>query len=226
MSEHVDGWIPELVLGTLDGPMRATVELHLEDCDRCAAEVVALGEALSVLALSLTPEAPLPTTRTSVLASVVEEQQRREGRAEPGRFAAFVDRLAAFFDVTRERARALVELLAEPAAWTPGPAEGVLLIHLEPGVRFAGADAGFVRMAPGARFPRHRHIGDEFALVLEGGFVEEGGNVVRSGECHDLDAGTSHGFVALPGEGCIFAAVVREGIELEEGRSIYGPGDG
>ena len=227
MSEHVDGWIPELVLGTLDGPTRAAVEVHLERCDRCAAEVVAMGDALSLLALSLPPEPPPAILRTSLLTSVVEEQQRREARtaAGRGRFAAFADRLASFFDVGRERARALVELLADPAAWTPGPAEGIQLIHVEAGARFARADAGFVRMAPGVRFPHHRHIGDEIALVLEGGFVEPDGTVALAGDSHDLEAGASHDFVALPGEGCVFAAVVQGGIEFAEGVSLYGPRD-
>ncbi|HYU16351.1 MAG TPA: zf-HC2 domain-containing protein, partial [Candidatus Acidoferrum sp.] len=100
MSDHVDVWIPELVMGTLDGPTRTTVELHLRTCDRCAAEAVAMGEALSALALSLPPERPSATLRTRVLSSIVEEQQRRDRRFEEGRFHGFVDRLAEFFDVT------------------------------------------------------------------------------------------------------------------------------
>jgi putative transcriptional regulator len=214
-SEHVDSWIPELVLGTLDGSMRAAVEAHLEACARCAGERAATEEALSLLALSLPPEPPHPSVRTEVLAAVVEEEQRRKGDTAAGRFAPFVERLARFFDVTAQRARALLELASEPLAWTPGPTSGISLIHLQGGPRFARADAGIVRLAPGARFPRHRHNGDEFGLILEGGFIDADGTVVRRGEQHDRAAGTSHDFVALP-EGCTFAAVVIDGIEFLE----------
>jgi putative transcriptional regulator len=216
-SAHVDDWIPELVLGTLDQDTRATVEEHLHRCERCSAEAAAMGEALSLMALSLPAEPPHPTVRTSVLASVVEEQERRAGRrAEPARFSAFVDQVARFFDVTSGRARALLALLDEPAAWTPGPGRGIQLMHIQAGARFAAADAGFVRMAPGARFPQHRHVGDELGLVLEGGLIDEDGTVARAGETHDREAGSAHHFIALPDEGCVFAAVVEDGIEILE----------
>ncbi len=217
-NEHVDGWIPELVLGTLDAPTRATVEVHLERCDRCAAEAVAMGEALSIVALSLPPERPRPTVLTSVLASVIEEQQRRGERTFRDRLGALVDRLAAFFEVTAERARALVELIDEPAAWSRGPADGINLIHLQAGARFAEADVGFVRLAPGATFPHHLHVGGELVLVLEGGFTEDDGTVVLGGATQDLAAGTSHSFVALP-EGAVLAVIIWDGLDFGERRS-------
>lgn len=213
MSEHVDGWIPELVLGTLDRDVRAAVEVHLRGCRRCADEAAATEEALSLLALALPTEPPPTALRTGLLTAVAEEQKRREQEAERGRFAPFIDRVARFFDVTGERARGLVALLDDPLAWMPGPARGVELIHIDAGARFAAADAGFVRMAPGARFPRHRHIGQELGLILEGGFTDEDGSVLRAGELHSRAAGTTHDFVALP-EGCLFAALVDGGIEF------------
>lgn len=217
MIDHVDGWIPELVLGTLDGEIRRNVELHVGRCQRCAAEVFAMSEALSALALALPPEPPSRPLRTRLLASVTEEQEGRGLRAsEPGPFADMVGRLAEFFDVTVERARTLIALMADPSSWTPGPAEGISLIHVEPGPRVARADVGFVRMAPGVRFPRHRHIGDEFSLILEGGIIDEDGTVVRAGEFHRLPADTSHDFTALPDQGCTFAAAVVDGIEFLE----------
>jgi putative transcriptional regulator len=214
VNEHVDTWIPELVLGTLEDELRADVEHHLERCARCAAEAAATGEALSLLALALPPEHPHPTARTRLLTSVAEQQRGLE-EVGGGRLGTFVEQLASFFDVTAERARTLIDLVSDRTAWTIGPATGVSLIHILPGPRFAGADAGFVRMAPGARFPRHRHLGHEFGLILEGGFTDESGVVVRAGERHELAAGTSHDFVALP-EGCLFAALVLGGIEFLE----------
>jgi putative transcriptional regulator len=213
MSSHVDDLIPELVLGTLDTPTRETVEGHLERCERCSAEVAAMGEALSLVALSLPPEEPHPGLRTNLLAAIAEDR-RREASPKEGRLAGFVDQLARFFDVTTQRARTLLDLIDDPSAWTRGPARGIALIHVLAGPRLANTDAGFIRMAPGARFPHHRHIGDEYGLILEGGIMERDGAVARAGEFHNRNAGTSHDFVALPGEGCLFAAVVHEGIEF------------
>ena len=180
MSHHVDGWIPELVLGTLEEPARAEVEQHIESCHRCAAEAAAAHEALSLLALALPPEPPSPTARTGLLASIVEEQQRNGRRGQRGRLAVFAEQVARFFDLSRERASALLELVLDPGAWTAGPARGISLIHLTPGPQFAGTDSGLVRMAPGARFPRHRHVGQELGLILEGGFTDADGRVVRA----------------------------------------------
>jgi putative transcriptional regulator len=208
VSEHVDAWISELVLGTLDPPTRATVEGHIESCARCAAEVVAMGEALSGLAVSLPPERPEPTARTNLLMSLSDDPQ------PPRRLASVVERVAGFFEVSIERARALLALIDEPAAWTRGPADGVNLIHLEAGPRYAGVDAGFVRLAPGATFPYHRHVGGELVLLIEGSFTEDDGTVVRAGEGQDLAADTSHSFTAPPEAGCILAVLIWEGLDF------------
>jgi putative transcriptional regulator len=208
MSEHIDAWIPELVLGTLDPPTRSTVESHLADCARCAAEVVAMGEALSGLAVALPPERPQPAARAELLTALAPEAQ------PPARLASVAERVARFFDLTSERARALLALIDLPAAWTRGPADGVNLIDFEAGARYAGVDAGFVRLAPGATFPHHRHVGGELVLVVEGFFIEDSGTVVRAGEGQDLAAGTSHSFAAPPEAGCILAVLIWDGLDF------------
>jgi putative transcriptional regulator len=224
MTEHVDDLIPELVLGTLEDPVRTSVEQHVRRCERCAAEAAVAEEALSLLALALPPQHPHPALRTRVLASIVEEQQALDAQRDSrNRLAPFIERLSNFFDIGVERARALVELATDPSAWTRGPGSGVSLLHVEAGPRFAHADAGLIRMAPGARFPRHRHLGHEYGLILEGGLLDESGAIVRAGETHDLPAGTSHYLTALP-DGCLFAAVVEQGIEFI-GEKPEGPTD-
>jgi quercetin dioxygenase-like cupin family protein len=210
MNEHVDGWIPELVLGTLDDPTRTSVEGHLESCERCAAEVVAMGETLRAMALSVPPERPDPALRTSLLASIVE-QDTGDGGAD--RFGELTGRLARFFELPLRRVRALVELIDEPAAWSRGPAEGIKLIHLEAGPRFAAADPGFVILEPGATFPHHRHVGGELVLVLQGSFADADGTVLRAGDSQDLASNTSHFFTAQD-QGCILAVIIWEGLDF------------
>jgi anti-sigma factor ChrR (cupin superfamily) len=75
-------------------------------------------------------------------------------------------------------------------------------------------DAGFVRLAPGATFPYHRHIGGELVLLIEGSFIEDDGTVVRAGEGQDLAAGTSHSFTAPPDAGCILAVLIWQGLDF------------
>ncbi len=210
MNEHVNGWIPDLVLGTLDGPTRASVEGHLESCDRCAAEVVAMGETLSAIALSLPIERPDPAARTNLLASIVEQETQE---AQVDRFGALTERLARFFELPLRRVRALVELIDEPEAWSRGPADGIKLIHLQAGPSFAAADPGFVILEPGATFPHHRHVGGELVMVLEGSFVDEGGAVLRAGDTQDLASNTSHFFVAQD-QGCILAVIIWDGLDF------------
>ena len=65
MTEHVDGWIPDLLFGTLDDATRAMVELHLSRCERCASEMVSLTGTLSDVALSIPPERPSRTSARS-----------------------------------------------------------------------------------------------------------------------------------------------------------------
>jgi len=210
MNEHVDGWIPELVLGTLDDPTRASVEGHLASCDRCAAEVVAMDQALCAMAISLPPRRPHPAARTSLLASIAEEEAQD---AQADRFGALTGRLADFFELPLRRVRALVELIDDPAAWSRGPADGIKLIHLHAGPRFADADPGFVILEPGATFPHHRHVGGELVLVLEGSFVDADGAVLRAGDTQDLASDTSHFFVAQD-QGCILAVIIRDGLDF------------
>jgi anti-sigma factor ChrR (cupin superfamily) len=59
-----------------------------------------------------------------------------------------------------------------------------------------------VRMAPGARLPRHRHVTDEQFYMLEGdGHVQ--GQVLQAGDYYQAAAGTVHDITYTDG-GCLF----------------------
>lgn len=162
-----------------------------------------LAEAFTALSLALPPVPPAPDLRARLLASATRPDRR---------FAPFAARLARLIDVAHARADALLASLARPDVWERFlPA--VDLVHLQGGPAVAGADVGFVRVAAGAAFPEHRHLGDERVLVLQGGYRDSGGAVVRAGDLVDQPAGSAHAFVALPEADLLYAVVVR-GVEF------------
>lgn len=203
---HLDDILPELLLGTLDLPARQAAEHHLVGCERCRAEAARLSPGVEGLMALVDAMEPPP----GVLARVVAEM---EG---PGRFARFAGKVAAFFDLTREKALAVLESLSDPGAWQPGPAEGIQVLPVEAGPAKAGMLAAFVRVPPGARFPRHTHHGHEWNLVLEGGFREDSGHEVWPGEVLEKDESTTHDFVALEGPACIAAALLNGELSFDE----------
>lgn len=195
---HLDDILPELLLGTLDLPTRQAAEQHLATCERCQSEAARLSPALEGLASLVVPAEPPP----GVLARVVGEM---EG---PGRFARFAEKVAALYDLTRERALAVLESLSHPEEWLPGPAEGIQLLPVETGPAKQGMLAAFVRLPPGVRFPHHTHHGREWNLVLEGGIREGSGRETWPGETLEMDEGSAHDFSALEGPPCIAAALL------------------
>jgi anti-sigma factor ChrR (cupin superfamily) len=79
----------------------------------------------------------------------------------------------------------------------------------------AGGDAVvLVRMDPGCRYPRHRHVGDEEVFVLQGGFTDEFGEW-PAGSFHRFPAGSVHSPLAFAeGPACVLFAVAHGGIDV------------
>ena len=66
---------------------------------------------------------------------------------------------------------------------------------------------------PGARFPAHRHQGEENALVLQGAYRDEE-RCYGAGEISRRPAGSVHSVEILPGEDCISYVVSYGSIEI------------
>jgi quercetin dioxygenase-like cupin family protein len=154
------------------------------------------------------PAEPRAGLRDAVLASI----------AERTRLGGYAERLAALFDFGVERAAELLrEASGDASGWEAIPLPGVRLFHLTGGARVAGADCGLVRLEPGARFPLHRHGGDEWVLVLTGEAEEEGtGARWLPGDLLHRDAGSMHAYRAVGDAPFVFAVVLRNGIEIAE----------
>lgn len=207
---HIEDALPEYVLGILSADEQARVAEHLAGCVACAAEEVAYREATSVIAAAAPAHKPPGFLRARLLASA----------AARGRFAAFTGALAKFFDLPAARARALLDMIDEPAAWEPDPA-GISLIHLSGGPRYAAADAGLVRFPASLAWGLHRHLGDEHHLILQGALrVDQTGQVFRAGDSLISAPGSEHSFVILPEEDCVAAVILTAGIEMPPGHPV------
>jgi len=188
--------LPLYALGVLDDDEARTVERALAADPALRAELAAHQHATAELADALPGVAPSPSLRARLLASVDAPYDR------------FVARFAALFDVAAARARELLALIDRPSAWEDGPSPGSWLVHFTAGPALAGADTGFVRLAPGARFARHRHLGAEHSLVLAGHADDTLFGRLGPGDERQALADSEHDFATVGDEPFLYAVCV------------------
>jgi len=198
--------LPLYALGLVDDDEARDVESALAAEPRLVEELATLMDAASELTGVLPGVVPAPALRERVLASTF------------GRFDRFVDRFAAIFDVAADHARALLGFVDDPASWEPGPIAGTWLLHFPPSPSLAGADTGFVRLAPGVTFPHHWHTGREYSLVLSGRAQDTIFGELRPGAEAEAEAGTNHELVNDGSEDFIYAVYVF-GVDFDPERS-------
>ena len=172
--------------------------------DELAFEAPELAASLEGLP-DLLPAAELPAGGRERLLSDVSEP--------PLRYAPFFDALASLWDLGEDEVRAELTRSKDREEWRFTALPGIRLFDVRGGPATAGADVRLVSLAPGFRFPVHRHKGHEKLLVLEGSYTDSSGTVYRSGDLHEMAEGTEHGFVVDEKEPCI-AAVVEHGREF------------
>jgi hypothetical protein len=194
--------LPELALGLLPADELAAIERAVAASPELQREVAEMTEALAVPAAALPPAVPPAALRARLLATL----------GGPDRFRPFFAELARRFDLTVEAVRALLGRIDDPAAWEATPVPWVKLIHFQGGPALGAADAGFVRVGAGRRFPRHSHKGPEMSFVLEGRMIE-GTRVYRPGELEEISPDVVHDYVAGP-EADLVVMVWHHGIVL------------
>jgi hypothetical protein len=192
----IEDLLPLYALGALDDAEAREVERALAVDPSLMAALATYQRAASGLAAALPAVAPGPAVRDRLLAS-----------AEP-RFERFVQRMSELFDVGAARARELLGLIDRPAAWEAGPEPGCWLIHFPAGPALAGADTGFVKLAPSARFAWHRHVGREHSLVLQGRADDALHGPLGPGHEAVAEAGSEHDFVNVGDDDFVFAVWV------------------
>jgi putative transcriptional regulator len=81
---------------------------------------------------------------------------------------------------------------------------------------------GFVRLAEGAVFPEHEHLGTEHILVLHGRW-QDGDAIYGPGDYVEMSAGTSHSFNVCSGPDLLYLAVLHKGLRIDG--IVIGPDD-
>jgi putative transcriptional regulator len=204
-SQHINDRISELLLGDVSDGEREQLEAHVAGCADCSRELMQAADAFAALALALPAEAPPSELRARVLAD-----------ATAPRLMAMLDKVAALFDVTRQKARAILDRIDNAAEWQDGPVPDAQVMFVDGGPKVAGAFTGIVKMKAGMDWPVHRHLGHEEMLVLDGGFKQDDGAEVHAGMTHVMEEGSVHGFRIFDDEPCISAVVLWGGVSFEK----------
>jgi putative transcriptional regulator len=203
MTGDVRELLPLYALGILESDEVSVVERALAADAALAAELAAYQQTTDAIGAAIQPVSPPAEIKQRLFASI-----------GGGRFEQFSGRLARLFDVTVDRARELLGLIERPASWVP-QIPGISLVHFDGGPAAAAADCGFIRLAPGAFFPPHTHLGEETVTILSGRVHDvTNDRMVGPGEDYVQLQGTNHYLVCVGDEDCIFASRAINGIAI------------
>ena len=154
-------------------------------------------DVLDLLARAVPPTTPPPTLRSRLFGRIA-------GR---DRFLPFLDRFAGLCDLPSDEAQEHLHKIDQDDAWED-MTDGVRFFDFEGGPAIGDAHGGLVRVAPGAKFPMHTHVGEERILVLQGVAEDDRGNTFRPGDFIVSDDGTAHEVRTVGDVEVIYAAVV------------------
>ena len=204
MTGDVRELLPLYALGILPADEAGAVERAVAGDAALAAELASYLQTVDAFGSMIQPVAPSPEVKDRLMASV-----------GGGRYEAFAARMARMYDVTVERGRELLGLIERAASWIPQVVPGLDFVDFEGGPSLAGADCGFVRLAPGAVFPPHTHLGEEMTMVLSGRIHDPVNNfTLGPGDDYVRAEGTTHYLTVVGDEPCIYATRALKGISL------------
>lgn len=190
-----DALLLDFAAGKLDPAMALIVGCHLEFCPQCYGSVV-LGEAIGGAFLeqgqpvSLAGDA-LARTLARLDAPVAPAAPMASNDNTPAPLRAFMGR-----DLASVRWRAM------------GPRLGYVTLY-----RHRGLTLRLLRGSPGSDVGPHTHRGQEYTLVLKGGYRDETG-AYGPGDFQAAAADIVHNPVADTGEDCINLAVTIGGLRF------------
>jgi hypothetical protein len=188
--------------------------LELAPNETLQGELSELLASLSELESPETDSAGLVRGRARLLAAVAESPEPRFGYLEASRFAPLFAKLSQFFDLSPGALRAVLTRAERDSEWQPGPLPWVSLFHLDAGPALAGLDTGLVRLKKGMPFPRHRHVGPERVLLLEGGYFDNDQRWYGPGDLHLMADGSEHSLQIGDEQDLLLAVILVADIEV------------
>ncbi|MCG8460308.1 MAG: cupin domain-containing protein [Holophagales bacterium] len=206
--EHPPGeLIEDYVLGALTVPSRALLEAHLALCPSCRsylAELTRTGSAFVAALAPATSAAPMGEGSDPELPNP-ELWQRLESRlGGPGGPWGELPVPAAV------RAELSHLDTAETLDWQPvGPCR-IALVAAEPESEVL---LHLVSSPAVETFPRHRHVGGEELVILEGGLTDPVGHM-QVGDFRAYPPGSVHAPVMDAGPPCLALVLTRGGVEF------------
>jgi putative transcriptional regulator len=190
-----DALLTDYAAGALDSAMSLILSTHLSFCAQCR-QTVSLYERIGgVLLEDLAPVAMAEDALSKTLARLdqpVPEAAPASNDNTPAPLRALLGR-----DLSQVRWRRMGPSLAYVTLARRGP----LAVRL-------------LRGAPGTDTGRHSHHGQEYTLVLKGGFTDETGSY-GPGDFQCASPEVSHNPIADPGEDCINLAVTTAPLRFE-----------
>ena len=179
--------------GALDEGLSLIVASHLSFCPACR-DAVALAETVGGALMRET----VPMADTALAATLARLDDAPAPRATPSRDGTpSALRKVLGGDLSGVRWRAMGPSLAYANLWRRGSTRVRLL-----------------KGAPGAEPGAHGHRGEEYTLVLKGGFRDETG-AYGPGDLQVATADTRHNPIADPGEPCINLAVTTAPLKFD-----------
>lgn len=187
-----------------------------------AAGVLPEGPALAVaLHVALDRASRRAVGRLRDLGAALIDEEAGAGEADD---AALEQVLARLDGVPVEAPRAAAAALPG-IEWAPAPLRPYLagkgwkrvlggFDEIRIGLRGGGTHrVSLLRLAPGGGLPVHRHVAEEFTVVLQGGYTD-GTGTYRVGDFAVGPGAQAHAPIADPGEPCIALIVVEKPIVM------------
>ncbi len=160
---------------------------------------------LAGIETNVEPMAPSPELRDRLLAAAAEKKTA----------LGFAERLCQFFKLDLKTIQQhLSELTSlKPPYWEAAKLEGVWLKHFDGGPGLQTADCGFIYMQPGTSAPRHRHLGNEWMMVIQGEALTDDDQSILPGDLLLSKPDSCHAFSVVGTQPLVFAVIVFAGID-------------
>lgn len=203
----------EYALGNLDKEESFQVNAALSTSAELRKKLDEIQESLGIMAFAETPIRPTNRLKDRILAST----------SPTNHFEGFTERFAELFDLGEKEIRRLFSKIDNPNLddWTSSPVlPGVGILEFPGGVRTASATCGLITVKPGTLFPRHRHQGEEWVLVLQGRARESDGRILNPGDLMISETGSEHAFKTLGSEPYVFAVLLKADNKWLIGQSL------